>query len=131
MDARINQAPDSALAIDMSLMRQNADNACRMMKTLANRDRLMLLCQLSQGEKCVSELEQATHIQQPTLTTVSDSSQRRSCFHSSRWKTNLLQAFQPHCDCCHGIVIRHLLWQINYSTKGNICNAMLAVLTAS
>ncbi|MEO0047237.1 MAG: hypothetical protein RLZZ410_196 [Pseudomonadota bacterium] len=67
MDARINQAPDSALAIDMSLMRQNADNACRMMKTLANRDRLMLLCQLSQGEKCVSELEQATHIQQPTL----------------------------------------------------------------
>jgi len=53
--------------LDISLMRANADNACRMMKTLANRDRLMLLCQLSQGEKRVGELEEATNIQQPTL----------------------------------------------------------------
>jgi DNA-binding transcriptional ArsR family regulator len=67
MDARTNQSTAELPAIDMSLMRQNADNACRMMKTLANRDRLMLLCQLSQGEKCVGELEQITHIQQPTL----------------------------------------------------------------
>ncbi len=53
--------------LDIGLMRQHADNACRMMKTLANRDRLMLLCQLSQGEKRVGELEEVTNIQQPTL----------------------------------------------------------------
>jgi ArsR family transcriptional regulator len=53
--------------IDFDLMRKNADNACRMMKTLANRDRLMLLCELSQGEKRVGELEEITHILQPTL----------------------------------------------------------------
>ncbi|NBV00990.1 MAG: transcriptional regulator, partial [Burkholderiaceae bacterium] len=46
MDAVTKPAKD---AMDISLMRQNADHACRMMKTLANRDRLMLLCQLSQG----------------------------------------------------------------------------------
>jgi DNA-binding transcriptional ArsR family regulator len=61
--ATANEAPK----LDISLMRQNADNACRMMKTLANRDRLMLLCQLSQGEKRVGELEEVTNIQQPTL----------------------------------------------------------------
>ncbi len=64
MDAVTKPAKD---AMDISLMRQNADHACRMMKTLANRDRLMLLCQLSQGEKRVGELEAVTGIQQPTL----------------------------------------------------------------
>jgi ArsR family transcriptional regulator len=34
---------------------------------LGNRDRLLLLCQLSQGEYCVSELESLLQIQQPTL----------------------------------------------------------------
>ena len=34
---------------------------------LANEDRLLLLCQLSQGEMSVSELEAALEIWQPTL----------------------------------------------------------------
>ena len=67
MDMQIVQMNESIPKLDISLMRANADNACRMMKTLANRDRLMLLCQLSQGEKRVGELEEATNIQQPTL----------------------------------------------------------------
>jgi ArsR family transcriptional regulator len=37
------------------------------MKVLANSDRLMLLCELAQGEKCVSELEELLGIVQPTL----------------------------------------------------------------
>ena len=48
-------------------MHQAADQACRLMKLLANADRLMLLCQLAQGEKCVSELEELLGIMQPTL----------------------------------------------------------------
>jgi DNA-binding transcriptional ArsR family regulator len=34
---------------------------------MSNPDRLLLLCQLVQGEQCVSDLEQAVGIQQPTL----------------------------------------------------------------
>ena len=37
------------------------------LKVLANEDRLLLLCQLSQGEMCVSELEAVLGIRQPTL----------------------------------------------------------------
>jgi DNA-binding transcriptional ArsR family regulator len=53
--------------IDLADMHKAADQACRLMKVLANADRLMLLCQLSQGEKCVSELEELLGIVQPTL----------------------------------------------------------------
>jgi ArsR family transcriptional regulator len=67
MDMQIVQANEATPQLDIGVMRAHADNACRMMKTLANRDRLMLLCQLSQGEKRVGELEEATNIQQPTL----------------------------------------------------------------
>ena len=45
----------------------SANRACSILKLLANEDRLMLLCQLTQGEKNVGELESATNIQQPTL----------------------------------------------------------------
>lgn len=37
------------------------------MKVLSNPDRLLLLCQLSQGEKRVGELEELLGIVQPTL----------------------------------------------------------------
>ena len=37
------------------------------MHVLSNPDRLLLLCQLSQGEQCVSELEVLLGIVQPTL----------------------------------------------------------------
>ena len=38
-----------------------------MLKTLGNPDRLLLLCQLAQGERHVSELEALLGITQPTL----------------------------------------------------------------
>jgi ArsR family transcriptional regulator len=37
------------------------------LKVLANEERLLLLCQLSQGEMCVSDLEEVLDIHQPTL----------------------------------------------------------------
>jgi DNA-binding transcriptional ArsR family regulator len=52
---------------NVDAIRNSAGQACSMLKTLANEDRLMLLCQLTQGEKNVGELEAATNIQQPTL----------------------------------------------------------------
>lgn len=53
--------------IDPDDMLLSATQACALLKVLANRDRLMLLCQLTQGEFCVSELQTALGIEQPTL----------------------------------------------------------------
>lgn len=55
------------LALHPELLRSSATYAVGVLKTLANEDRLMLLCQLSQGEHCVSELEDELGIAQPTL----------------------------------------------------------------
>ena len=54
-------------ALRMSKMRSAADEAARLMRALGNEDRLLLLCQLSQGELCVGDLEEKTGIHQPTL----------------------------------------------------------------
>ena len=53
--------------LDLEKMKTSAGKACQMMKVLSNPDRLMLLCQLSQGEKRVGELEEILGIVQPTL----------------------------------------------------------------
>ena len=53
--------------INPELMRSNAGQAVATLKLLANEDRLLLLCQLSQGESSVGELEQQLGIRQPTL----------------------------------------------------------------
>ena len=55
------------VALELSEMQSAAGRACRMMKVLANPDRLMILCQLAQGEKRVGELEELLGIVQPTL----------------------------------------------------------------
>jgi DNA-binding transcriptional ArsR family regulator len=48
-------------------LRSSADAACRLMKVLSNPDRLLLLCQLAQGELRVGELEERVGVHQPTL----------------------------------------------------------------
>jgi len=56
-------APD----LNVEQMREAAGQATAMLRVLANEDRLLLLCQLTQGEVCVSELEELLGIRQPTL----------------------------------------------------------------
>ena len=53
--------------LDIDALRDSADAATGFLRTLANPDRLMLLCQLTVQEACVSELEARTAITQPTL----------------------------------------------------------------
>ena len=48
-------------------MQASADQACRLLTVLTNPDRLLILCQLTQQEKCVSELQDLLGIVQPTL----------------------------------------------------------------
>ncbi|MFC3532137.1 ArsR/SmtB family transcription factor [Vogesella facilis] len=53
--------------MDLTVLHDNAARAAALLKSLANEDRLLLLCQLVDGEKTVSELERLTGIRQPTL----------------------------------------------------------------
>ena len=53
--------------VNFQAMQQAAAKAGGLLKVLANSDRLLLLCQMSQGESCVSDLEDMTGIKQPTL----------------------------------------------------------------
>ena len=53
--------------LDMQAMQLAATQASRLLKALANPDRLLLLCQLTQGEHCVSEMEALVGVLQPTL----------------------------------------------------------------
>ena len=58
--------PDTT-ALDMEQMRRSASEATAVLRVLAHEDRLLLLCQLSQTELTVGELEQQLDIRQPSL----------------------------------------------------------------
>lgn len=57
--------PSPTLSLDQ--MRNSAAEATALLRSLAHEDRLMLLCQLSQEELCVSDLEERLGIYQPSL----------------------------------------------------------------
>lgn len=48
-------------------LRRKAADAALLLRTIGNEDRLQLLCELSQGERSVADLELATGIAQPSL----------------------------------------------------------------
>lgn len=51
----------------MEVSKEKALEASAFLKTLANENRLMVLCHLAQGEKTVTELESLIGIRQPNL----------------------------------------------------------------
>lgn len=53
--------------LDPERLRLAADSASTFLRSMANPDRLMLMCSLMQSERCVGDLESATGIRQPTL----------------------------------------------------------------
>ena len=53
--------------IDQKKMRDAASSAVTVLRALANDDRLLLLCHLSQGEASVGQMESILGIGQPTL----------------------------------------------------------------
>lgn len=54
-------------AINFDQLKASATEAANLLKSLSHPDRLLLLCQLVQGEACVQDLEQLTGIRQPSL----------------------------------------------------------------
>lgn len=59
--------PRDSITVELDQLRLAAGHACRLMKVLSNPDRLLLLCQLVQGEQRVGELEARVGVPQPTL----------------------------------------------------------------
>ncbi len=58
---------ETSTPIDLRKVRKAAAEAAGVLRLLANEDRLSILCQLTQGEACVSDLETILGIKQPTL----------------------------------------------------------------
>lgn len=56
-----------SMALEVPKMRAAAQIVTALLRTLANEDRLLLLCQMTQGERSVSDLEAQLDIRQPTL----------------------------------------------------------------
>lgn len=53
--------------LEITSMRDSAEVVVSILKSLANTDRLLILCHLSQQELNVSQIEEITDIKQPTL----------------------------------------------------------------
>jgi DNA-binding transcriptional ArsR family regulator len=53
--------------IDLKQMAQSADRASSLMKTLGHKDRLMILCHLTDGEKSVGQIADILEISQSPL----------------------------------------------------------------
>ncbi len=54
-------------AFDIGPMQESARRASALLKSMGNPHRLMILCQLVSGEKCVSELEDVIGLSQSAL----------------------------------------------------------------
>ena len=53
--------------IDIGRMRQNSDKAANLLKKLANQNRLLILCNLAEGEASVGELHRKLSLSQSAL----------------------------------------------------------------
>jgi len=58
---------DRSGPVDVAAMQDAAEDASALMKALANRHRLMILCQLTEGEKSVGELAQYLGLRDSTV----------------------------------------------------------------
>jgi DNA-binding transcriptional ArsR family regulator len=53
--------------VDLKKLERNAGRACDLLTAMANRSRLMILCQLAGGEKSVSDLQPLIGLSQSAL----------------------------------------------------------------
>lgn len=103
-------------AFDPNEMLKSADKASEFLRSLANPDRLMLLCQLSQAEFNVSELEQQTGIRQPSLSQQLGILRRQALVKSRKeGKHVFYQLADPRVQ-----LMLEQLYQIFCSTKGTV-----------
>lgn len=58
---------NSTVSFDPARLGAVSTQAVALLKLLANPERMQILCELSQGERCVGALEERLSIRQPTL----------------------------------------------------------------
>jgi DNA-binding transcriptional ArsR family regulator len=58
---------NAGAGMDIKVMQTNACAAAAFLKSLANDSRLMILCELLKGERCVAELEEIVSLSQSAL----------------------------------------------------------------
>jgi DNA-binding transcriptional ArsR family regulator len=58
---------ESKAASDLAELHDMASHACELLKAMANECRLMILCQLAEGEKTVGELQQLLGLSQSAV----------------------------------------------------------------
>ncbi len=56
-----------SFALDLNRFQDSVRKASTLLKAMSNEHRLMILCQLTKGEKCVSELESIIGLSQSAL----------------------------------------------------------------
>lgn|SRR5690349_8941307 len=61
------QMQDQLSAQNWDELRESAAQCCTLLKAMAHEDRLLLLCQLTEGEQNVGELEASVGLRQPSL----------------------------------------------------------------
>jgi DNA-binding transcriptional ArsR family regulator len=67
MKRTANATPESARRLDLVAMRKHSGDAARLMRSLANPQRLLILCALAQGEISVGELNERVPLSQSAL----------------------------------------------------------------
>jgi DNA-binding transcriptional ArsR family regulator len=55
------------MSLDLASLQQRAGHAATLLKVMANPNRLIILCQLAEGEKAVGELENVVGLSQSAL----------------------------------------------------------------
>lgn len=58
---------DNKITIELQRLQDNARRASTLLKAMSNQHRLLILCQLVPGEKCVSDLEKVVGLSQSAL----------------------------------------------------------------
>jgi ArsR family transcriptional regulator len=61
------QAGIESSGLEVRRVRSAAGPVTGLLRALGNEDRLLLVCELTRGERCVGELESLLDIRQPTL----------------------------------------------------------------
>ena len=60
-------AGDNARDLNIDELSEGAENASALLKLMANQNRLLILCHLVEGEKCVNELQRLLPLSQSAL----------------------------------------------------------------
>ena len=63
----MNESNAAAVSVDLEVMKKHAGSAARLLKGLANENRLLVLCNLASGELSVGELNERVDLSQSAL----------------------------------------------------------------